>query len=129
MASLSGQPADTSTAKVAMQLLKNSVGLKADVTNMVGYGAAPKVDASVCYDMGKDAAVGATAVFDLSKGKGALGKYTLAAQAKVLDDFTVAVSVADLETVKGSCVMAVDKTTAAALEVGTSRPATSSTSL
>jgi hypothetical protein len=34
--------------------------------------------------------VGATAAFDLSKGKGALGKYTVAAQAKVLDDFTVA---------------------------------------
>jgi hypothetical protein len=25
---------------------------------MAGYGAAPKVDASVCYDIGKDAAVG-----------------------------------------------------------------------
>eukprot|EP00227_Mantoniella_beaufortii_P020189 CAMPEP_0197577888 /NCGR_PEP_ID=MMETSP1326-20131121/2340_1 /TAXON_ID=1155430 /ORGANISM="Genus nov. species nov., Strain RCC2288" /LENGTH=287 /DNA_ID=CAMNT_0043141011 /DNA_START=43 /DNA_END=906 /DNA_ORIENTATION=+ len=112
-ASLSGDPAEPSSAKLAMQILRAGVGLKCDLTEMVGYDASPKADASVCYSTG-DAAFGASAVVDLKSG--ALGKYSLAAQVKA-DEHTVALVLADsMDTVKGSWVMAVDKSTSAGVE-------------
>ena len=58
-ASLSGQPTDTSTSKLAMQWLRGGVGVKCDLTELVGGDGfkCPKAEVSACYWVGGGAVV------------------------------------------------------------------------
>jgi len=113
-ASLSGQAADVSTAKLAMQLLRSGAGVKCDMTEIVSGNSlnCPKVDVSAAYFAG-DVALGVSAVVDSRTGT--LGKYAVAAQVKA-EEHTLAASLADMDTVKASWVMAVDRRTSAGVE-------------
>lgn len=107
---ISGEPMNLNkTLKIANTLLNGDVGIKTDVSGVL---TTPKVDTSVCYNMG-DAQVGAEATVCSVKGVTA---YTLAAQTK-MDDATVAVILADkLDTVKLSAVAKLEGATTAAAE-------------
>jgi voltage-dependent anion channel protein 2 len=110
--SVSGDPKDVTSAKIALQILRDAVGVKADVTGAAT--GAPKAAVNACYDAG-DLAIGASADVDCTNG--AVSKYVLAAQI-VADDNTLAVVVADeLSTVRGSWVAKVDADTSAGAEV------------
>ena len=105
---VSGEPLNLNkTLKIANTLLSGDVGLKADVSGLL---ATPKVDTSVCYNMG-DAQVGAEATVCSVKGVTA---YTVGAQTKI-DDITAAVILADkLDTVKLSAATKMDGVSVAA---------------
>lgn len=105
-----------------MQWLRGGVGVKCDLTELVSDGAAkrPKADVSASYAFGgatmsaPAAMLGATAAVDAKKG--AVGKYSLAAQVKA-EDHTLALVLADnMDTVKGSWVAAVGRNTVAGVE-------------
>ena len=109
---VSGDPKNLPGAKVALQMLRDAVGVKCDLTHISS--GAPKADVNACYASG-DLALGASAHVDCVTG--AVSKYALAAQV-VADDTTLAVVAADaLDTVKGSVAVKVDRATSAAAEV------------
>ena len=109
---VSGDPKNLPAAKVALQMLRDAVGVKCDLTNISG--GSPKADVNACYASG-DFALGASANVDCKSGM--VSKYQLAAQL-VADDTTVGVIVADqLDTVKASVAVKVDKSTQCAAEV------------
>lgn len=115
-ATLSGQPADASTLKLATQYVKSGLGLKCDLTDLVAANAAkcPKAEVSAAYASG-DALAGVTASVDAKTG--AVSKYTVAAQV-VADDHTLAVVLADqMDTVKASLVTKFDRDTSVGAEV------------
>tara|TARA_B110000977_G_scaffold37365_2_gene50226 strand:+ start:23995 stop:24678 length:684 start_codon:yes stop_codon:yes gene_type:complete len=106
---VSGEPANLArTLKIANQLLHSDMGVKADISGVLG---TPKVDASVLYNLG-DMQVGVEAAVS---EKGVSG-YALGLQTKI-DDITAALIVADkMETLKASGVMKLDSNTTAAVE-------------
>lgn len=106
---VSGEPANLAkTLKIANAFLSGDVGVKADVSGVLG---TPKADVSMLYNAG-DFQVGAEAAIS-AKGVGA---YALAAQTKI-DDIVAAVILADkLDTVKASAVFKLDGSTSAAAE-------------
>ena len=59
-ASLSGQPKDTSTAKLALQWMKGGAGVKCDLTELVSGDAfkCPKAEVSACYSAAAGDSVG-----------------------------------------------------------------------
>jgi voltage-dependent anion channel protein 2 len=109
---VSGDPKNLPGAKVALQMLRDAVGVKCDLTNISS--GAPKADVNACFVSG-DLALGASAHVDCVTG--AVSKYALAAQI-VADDTTLAVVALNaLDTVKGSVAVKLDGATSAAAEV------------
>jgi hypothetical protein len=109
---VSGDPKHLPSAKIALQVLRNAIGVKCDLTNVTG--GAPKADVNACYSSG-DVAVGAAANVDCKTG--AVSNYSLAAQL-IAEDTTLGVIASDqLDTLKGSVALKIDETTAAAAEV------------
>jgi len=106
---LSGQPIDPPSLKLATQLYQSATGIKFDVTNYT----APKIDASVCYSVA-GFSVGGTGTFDTVKNT---QKFAAACQFKE-DGVTYAICLADqFNTAKLSCVNTVDKTLSVAAEM------------
>ena len=106
---VSGEPANLAkTLKIANQYLSGDIGVKADVSGILG---TPKADISALYNAG-DFQVGAEAAVS-AKG---IGAYSFAAQTKI-DDVVASLIVADkLDTVKASAVLKIDSNTSAAAE-------------
>ena len=105
-ATLSGNPQDVKTAKLALQYLQGSVGLKADLTELTA--GAPKADVSLCWSEG-DLAAGVSGSVDTKAfpDPAALpGKLSYAVQSTgVVPDSTVALALSDaFDTVKASIV-------------------------
>ena len=109
---VSGDPKNLPGAKVALQMLRDAVGVKCDLTHISS--GAPKADVNACYASG-DLALGASAHVDCVTG--AVSNYALGAQV-VADDTTLAVVAADaLDTVRASVHVKADAATSAAAEV------------
>lgn len=105
-ATLSGNPQDVKTAKLALQYLQGAVGLKADLTDLTA--GAPKADVSLCWSEG-DLAAGVSGAVDTKAfpDPSALpGKLSYAVQSTgVVPDSTVALALSDaFDTVKASIV-------------------------
>lgn len=105
-ATLSGNPQDVKTAKLALQYLQGAVGLKADLTELTA--GAPKADVSLCWSEG-DLAAGVSGAVDTKAfpDPAALpGKLSYAVQSTgVVPDSTVALALSDaFDTVKASIV-------------------------
>ena len=105
-ATLSGNPQDVKTAKLALQYLQGAVGLKADLTDLTA--GAPKADVSLCWSEG-DLAAGVSGSVDTKAfpDPAALpGKLSYAVQSTgVVPDSTVALALSDaFDTVKTSIV-------------------------
>ena len=105
-ATLSGNPQDVKTAKLALQYLQGAVGLKADLTDLTA--GAPKADVSLCWSEG-DLAAGVSGAVDTKAfpDPAALpGKLSYAVQSTgVVPDSTVALALSDaFDTVKASIV-------------------------
>ena len=97
---------------MALQLLRDAVGVKCDLTKISS--GAPAADVNACYASG-DLALGASAHVDCVTG--AVSNYALGAQV-VADDTTLAVVAADaLDTVRASVHVKADAATSAAAEV------------
>lgn len=107
---VSGEPLNIKkTLKIANTLLHGDFGFKADVSGVL---ATPKVDSSVCYNMG-DAQIGAEASVCTVKG---LTAYSVGAQTNI-EGVTAAVVLADkFDTVKLSAVGKLDASVTAAAE-------------
>jgi len=109
-ATLSGQPINLGSWKVATQYLFEEYGVKADLSNII---SAPKIDASVCYNLGSSQVVGVETTLCSSKG---LSKLNVAYQ-QVVEGYTVAAVVADMgDTYKASCFKALEPTLSVAAE-------------
>ena len=110
-ATLSGKPLDYAGWKVATQLKIEDIGVKADLTNLT---TAPKVDGSLCYNLGGASAIGVEGTVCSKKG---LAKASLGYQ-QAAGDATLACIVSDMgDTVKASIAHKLDADTTAAVEV------------
>lgn len=109
---VSGDPKEPKGAKLALQMVKDAVGVKCDVKDLAS--GKPSLAANVCVASG-DVAVGASADVDCQTA--AVSKYAVAAQL-ALDDTTVALVLADeLQTAKASVAAVLDADTKCAAEV------------
>lgn len=104
-ATLSGNPQDVKTAKLALQYLYGAVGVKADITELTA--GAPKADFNLCWADGDHAAGVSGITLDKSFDPAALPKkLSWSVQSTgVVPDSTVALALSDaFDTVKASVV-------------------------
>ena len=104
-ATLSGNPQDVKTAKLALQYLYGAVGVKADITELTA--GAPKADVNLCWADGDHAAGVSGITVDKSFDPAALPKkLSWSVQSTgVVPDSTVALALSDaFDTVKASVV-------------------------
>jgi hypothetical protein len=112
-ATLSGNPQDVKTAKLALQYLYGAVGVKADITELTA--GAPKADINLCWADGDHAAGVSGITLDKSFDPAALPKkLSWSVQSTgVVPDSTVALALSDaFDTVKASVVTKVRQTNA-----------------
>lgn len=112
-ATLSGNPQDVKTAKLALQYLYGAVGVKADITELTA--GAPKADVNLCWADGDHAAGVSGITLDKSFDPAALPKkLSWSVQSTgVVPDSTVALALSDaFDTVKASVVTKVRQTNA-----------------
>ena len=112
-ATLSGNPQDVKTAKLALQYLYGAVGVKADITELTA--GAPKADVNLCWADGDHAAGVSGITVDKSFDPAALPKkLSWSVQSTgVVPDSTVALALSDaFDTVKASVVTKVRQTNA-----------------
>jgi voltage-dependent anion channel protein 2 len=117
-ATLSGNPQDVKTAKLALQYLYGAVGVKADITELTA--GAPKADINLCWADGDHAAGVSGVTVDKSFDPAALPKkLSWSVQSTgVVPDSTVALALSDaFDTVKASVVTKIDKDTTTGAEV------------
>mmetsp|Transcript_6226 Transcript_6226/g.28079 ORF Transcript_6226/g.28079 Transcript_6226/m.28079 type:complete len:291 (-) Transcript_6226:299-1171(-) len=117
-ATLSGNPQDVKTAKLALQYLYGAVGVKADITELTA--GAPKADINLCWADGDHAAGVSGITVDKSFDPAALPKkLSWSVQSTgVVPDSTVALALSDaFDTVKASVVTKIDKDTTTGAEV------------